>query len=235
MGAVRWLYNVGWHTEQLKIRKGRARYVIPQYPVAEWRLPEAELEAEFLQRKFGATAVEPQPDPVRDLISVPGSFDLLHFASHGLARDNSVSNALLLLEGRLETVIENGKPTKKYIEATLNTTTAKHYGNLRVKGENSSFIVLNACQSGRGAYTLTGLGGFAEAFLTAGAAAFVGTLWNVYDRPARQFTQALYASLLEGASLAEAVVKAREEARVANDATWLAYVVYGNPHLTIKS
>jgi CHAT domain-containing protein len=96
-------------------------------------------------------------------------------------------------------------------------------------------VVLNACQIGRANYKLTGIGGFAQAFLDRGAGAFVGTLWSVGDSPARTFTERLYSELLGGQTLAQASIAAREAARQAGDATWLAYVVYGHPHLRVES
>ena len=94
-------------------------------------------------------------------------------------------------------------------------------------------VLLNACQIGRTGYALTGISGFAQAFLKGGAGAFIGSLWAVGDRPARVFSEALYSALLEGSDLAEASRKAREKAKAAGDATWLAYVVYGHPYLKV--
>jgi CHAT domain-containing protein len=94
-------------------------------------------------------------------------------------------------------------------------------------------VLLNACQIGRTGYALTGVSGFAQAFLKGGAGAFIGTLWSVGDRPARIFSETLYTALLEGNTLSEATRKARKAAQTSGDATWLAYVVYGHPNLTI--
>jgi CHAT domain-containing protein len=91
-------------------------------------------------------------------------------------------------------------------------------------------VVLNACQIGRARWRLTNIGGFPAAFLRRGAGAFVGTLWSVGDQPARTFTESFYTALVtNGRSLAEAALAGREAARKAQDATWLAYVVYGDP------
>ena len=88
---------------------------------------------------------------------------------------------------------------------------------------------------GRAGWGLTSIGGFAEAFLRAGAGAFVGTLWAVCDRPARTFGEAFYGALLGGRTLAEATRAGRDGARAAGEATWLAYVVYGHPHATLSA
>jgi hypothetical protein len=232
MGLIRWLHDAGWPPDQLKVRKGWARYVIPDYP-PQFALPEAAEEYKFLKERFKATAIEPQPNPVRELISKPGQFDLLHFACHGFAEQDNISNAQLMLEGRIEDVLEDGMKKQKYIPVYLSATTVEQYSNLRTPA-NRPMVTLNACQAGRTGYTLTGLGGFAQAFLRGGAGAFVGALWSVGDSPARTFTERLYLELSkesEPLNLSEAAIIAREAARTAGDATWLAYVIYGHPHM----
>jgi hypothetical protein len=225
IGLVRWLCDGDWPPTELQIRKGRARYVIPDYPDERYKLPETVEEREFLEKTFGATAVEPQPNAVRKVLSTPGTFDLLHFACHGAAETDDITSAEILLEGR----VEDGK----YLEATLTSTTAEKRSNLKARDGSRPIIVLNACQAGRAGYRLTGIGGFAQAFLRGKAGAFIGTLWSVGDTPARVFTEAFYAKLLEGKKVSEAAVAAREKARTDGDATWLAYVVYAHPHATL--
>jgi hypothetical protein len=226
MGLVRWLHEAGWPTDSFKIRQGRARYVIPHYPHPDYALPEAEKEAEFLENQFGATAVDPRPGPVRKLISQPGEFDLLHFACHGIADQDNITNAQLLMEGRIE--------GENYILEYLSATTAEMFSNLTGSDGNHPLVVLNACQTARVGYKLTGVGGFAQAFLKGGAGAFVSTLWSVGDSPARTFTESFYSELLAKTSISKAAIKARSVAQAAGDATWLAYVVYGHPHAVVS-
>jgi hypothetical protein len=226
MGLMRWLHQAGWPPDTLKIRKGRARYVIPNYPHPDYELPEAAKEYKFLEQKFSATRVVAMSGEVRKLISQPGGFDLLHFAGHGSADQNNITHANLLMEGRIE--------GQNYIPDYFSATIASQFSSLATP-ENRPLIVLNACQAGRAGYKLTGVGGFAEAFLMGGAGAFVGTLWSVGDSPARSFTEELYTQLLIGETLAKSAIKAREKARQAGDATWLAYTVYGHPHLQLTN
>ncbi len=224
MGLVRWLYGT-FPAQTIKIREGRARYIIPHYPDSRYQLPQAEEEAEFLEQTFHAQAIEPQSTPVRKLLET-GNFDLLHFAGHGTADLDNVGNSKLMLQGRMD---EN-----TYIPNYLSATTIGQFANLKSVDKNSPMIVLNACQIGREGYTYTSLGGFAQAFLKGGASAFIGPLWSVGDRSARIFTETLYKELIKGLTLSEATVIAREQARHAGDATWLAYAVYGHPHLRIQ-
>jgi len=225
MGLVRWLYQGGWPPSRLRVRPGKARYVIPDYPDPRYELPETVAERMFLEATFGATAVESQPNPVREVLSEPGAFDLLHFACHGVAETDNITDAKLVLQGR----VDDGT----YVPAYLSATTAEKRSNLRGPDGSRPIVVLNACQAGRAGYRLTGIGGFAQAFLKGQAGAFVGTLWSVGDTPARVFTETLYRQLLAGSTVAEAAVAAREQARIDGDATWLAYAVYAHPHATL--
>jgi hypothetical protein len=222
MGLVRWLYDAGWPPDRLQVRPKRAHYVIPDYPDRRYVLPEAQAERAFLEDAFGATAVDPQPTPVRKLISTKGAFDLLHFAGHGAAETDAITEARLLLQGRME--------DGQYIEAPFTTTTVNNRADLTAADGSRPLVVLNACQAGRLGYALTGIGGFAQAFLNGGAGAFVGTQWSVGDAPARVFTETFYRKLLDGATVAESTIASRERARADGDATWLAYAVYAHPH-----
>ncbi len=223
LGLVRWLYSekpYPYYPDRLVVRPGRARYVIPNYPLDRDKLPEAQAEIDYLVKAFQATPVTPDSQSVRKLLATPGSFDLLHFACHGTSDYGKSSVATLELEGR----IENGK----YVEDVISEKTVGQQGHFAEDGSRP-MVVVNACQSGRLGFKLTGVGGFAEAFLRRGAGAFVGTLWSVSDQPARTFTEMLYTSLLDGSTLAAATVAAREKARTAGEGSWLAYVVYGHP------
>lgn len=225
MGMVRWLYDGGFPPTQLLVRPGRSRYVIPNYPEKRYELPETVEERKFLETTFGATAVEPQPTPVRKLLATPGAFDLLHFACHGAAESDNITGAHLLLEGRCE----DGEYKREHLTAT----TVEQRSNFRAPDGVRPMVVLNACQAARAGYRLTGIGGFAQAFLKRQAGAFVGTLWSVGDAPARVFTETFYTQLLAAKQVSEAAVVAREQARADGDATWLAYVVYAHPHATL--
>jgi hypothetical protein len=227
LGVVRWLHGT-WPPDRLQIRPGRARYIIPRYPHPDWALPEAEAEQRFLKERFGARAVDPDQNKVRKLLARPGAFDLLHFAGHGFAESDDIANAQVMLTGRVE--------DSSYVPASLNASTVRQHGQLKDRTGNGPMVVFNACQTGRLGHQLTSLGGFAEAFLTVGAAAFVSSLWSVGDVPARTFTESLYAALLDGATVSEATSQAREKARAAGDATWLAYVIYAHPRarLTVE-
>jgi hypothetical protein len=224
-GVVRWLHNFGYPPQKLSLGPGRCRYVIPDYPIPDYRLPETLEEAQFLQQQLAATAVDPQLNSVRTLLNEGGALDLLHFAGHGVAEHDNIANGQFMLQGRVE--------SGNYLPAYLSATTVEQFARLQSDDGRQPIIVFNACQAGRAGYKLSGIGGFARAFLTGKAGVFVGALWSVGDRPARAFTEELYNQLLAGKRLAEAAITARETARNAGEATWLAYVIYGHPHAIV--
>jgi len=85
------------------------------------------------------------------------------------------------------------------------------------------------------AATYNRLDGWANKFLEAGAAAFIGSLWAVSDGASREFAQELYRRLQHGLTLGDAVMAARKAAAsTPDDPTWLAYTVYGDPRATIS-
>jgi CHAT domain-containing protein len=132
----------------------------------------------------------------------------------------------VLLRGRVE--------GDSYLPEYLEAGTVEQIARLGdPKADVAPLVMLNACQAGRLGHQLTSLGGFAQAFLGRGAGAFVSRLWSVGDEPARTFTEAFYSAPLAGETLSEGSIAARAAAREAGEATWLAYVVYGNPCATI--
>lgn len=94
-------------------------------------------------------------------------------------------------------------------------------------------LFFNACEVGRQGWALTRIGGWANRLVSAGAGLFVAPLWAVRDSSAATFSQAFYAALLDGATVAAATRQARLAAQAPGDPTWLAYSVYGHPNARI--
>ncbi len=57
-------------------------------------------------------------------------------------------------------------------------------GRVNNLGRAKPVVFFNACQIGRSAMSLTDIGGWARQFLHAGAGAFIGAYWSIYDQPA---------------------------------------------------
>ena len=218
-GMVRW-QSGSFPPREMRVRRGRARSLVPLYKDPVFALTEPVLEEQFLADKFEATKVTATPNGVRTLLR-SGDFDLFHFSGHGAADPGDILDAKLLLQG----LKRAGTVEPQYLGATTvseNATWAK-------KGTAGPVVVLNACQVGRAGELLTTVGGFAKAFLDAGASAFVSCLWSVQEQPSRIFVEKLYEELLAGKPISLATTNAREAARKAGDATWLAFVVYARP------
>jgi hypothetical protein len=147
-----------------------------------------------------------------------GIHDVWHFSGHGAVKDDQDPNraAIQLAEGQV-------------------LTPEQLSGRQENLGKAQPLVFINACQVGRAAMSLTGLGGWANRFLHAGAAGFVGAMWNVHDNPARDFAQAFYTGLLDGNTIGAATLRARQQIQQYQDATWLAYTVYGHPSAALAS
>ena len=221
-GLLRWQFLPFPPKPELRKRPGRVYSVCPDYVDPALRLDEIIAEADFLSEKFNATAVRASEAKVKALLR-NREVDILHFSGHGIASTQDVADAQILLRGR--TV---GASFKR---ESISADTVAELGRLAGKDGSGPLVVLNACQAGIGGVELSSLGGFARAFLEAGAQAFVSCLWSVKQAPSRVFVETLYGRLLKGDSISEAAVRARTAARDSTDdaATWLAFVIYARP------
>jgi hypothetical protein len=218
-GLVRWLHNVPAEPAKVKVRAGKIRHIVPDYPAQDWKLPATKAELDYLVQRFGSTTVGTSAEDLYALLEQQDAFDLLHFAGHGEAVSDEIEQAGILMEGRVADGQWLPDRARALVVRQLPRAPASTARPL---------VFLNACQVGRQGRTLGSLGGFASAFLSRGAGAFIGPLWSVGDHPAFTFGQALYDALLAGDTLAAAATKARNLAAQAADSTWLAYAVYGH-------
>ena len=218
-GMVRWQAG-SFPPREMHVRAGRARSLVPAYKDPLFVLTEPAFEEQFLTDRFQATKVTATPNGVRTLLR-SGGFDLFHFSGHGAADPGDILDAKLLLQG----LKRAGTVEPQYLGAT----TVSENASWAKKGAAGPVVVLNACQAGQAGELLTTVGGFAKAFLDAGASAFVSCLWSVKEQPSRLFVEKLYDELLAGTPVSLATTRAREVARKAGDATWLAFVVYARP------
>ena len=170
-----------------------------------------------LASQFGLRNVSPATptwSAVMDLLEGRG-YDWVHAAAHGnfYAAAPDGDSALWLTKDR---ALTPDQMVGGEIEAHL--------------GEARPGFFFNACQVGRQGWTLTRIGGWANALISAGAGIFVGPLWEVKDDSALTFALVFYGALLENETVARAARQARLAARAAGDPTWLAYSVYAHPN-----
>jgi hypothetical protein len=140
-----------------------------------------------------------------------GQYDGWHFTGHGGFHEVDPNRSIIYLENQ-----------EKFTPEDLS-------GIVSNLGKAKPMVFLNACQIGRSAMSLTGIGGWAKKFLDAGTGAFIGPYWSVYDEPAHDFARALYSRLLIGVPIGKAVQEARIAIKSAGDPTWLAYTVFADP------
>jgi hypothetical protein len=142
-----------------------------------------------------------------------GQAEALHFACHGAFNVDLPARSAVKLGDR-------------FLRATELTPQYRNFALGR------PLVFMNACDSGRLGIGLTGLDGWAEAFLTGDggqAGVFIGSVWQTTDELASQFAAVFYGRLLAGDRLAEAMRQARAAVKRAGDATYLSYTLYANP------
>jgi hypothetical protein len=223
------------------------RYVSDSLSVARWRddrpagdvlrvllvvdptgdLPGAAAEGHALERRFAEHGVavdllEGRTATRERLLAAlgAGSFDVLHFAGHAFFDPADPGRGGLVCAG----------------QDVLRGADLDGVGNL------PALVFCNACEAARvrrrtaavaGAShpRLFGLArsstGIAEAFLSGGVANFIGTHWPVADQAAETFSTTLYAALLGGVTLGEAVLASRRGVAAAGSPDWADYVHFG--------
>jgi hypothetical protein len=146
-----------------------------------------------------------------------GKYDAWHFTGHGAKRDPDPNRSIM------------------YLEANQTFSPYNIAGRVQNLGKAKPLIFINACQIGQSGMSLTDIGGWAKQFLSAGAGAFVGAYWSVYDKPAYDFARELYNRLLGGLPIGRAAKEARLAIKNAGDPTWLAYTIFADPLATVRA
>jgi hypothetical protein len=214
----------------------KAGFLAEQFPVARWKfgpaavsrlhlkqpffvLPEgspatAQAEVEGLRKTLGGDSPVRELTPLLKLLE-RADFGLLHFACHNAFLRNTPTASFIKMGD------------KPFQPSFLN----QHLEHFRPR---SPLVFMNACRTDGMAGNYTRLAGWADRFLSAGAGAFIGTLWEVRDTAAGPFADAFYRAFGSGANLGEALRQARLAIRDRpGDPTWLAYTLYGDPAATL--
>jgi CHAT domain-containing protein/tetratricopeptide (TPR) repeat protein len=145
------------------------------------------------------------------LVQQPPAPSLLHIAAHSYA-----NHAIPLCS-----TIELADGPFLLLEA--------HRLNLR----GTQLVVLSACETGvvpdKGGTALALVG----AFLCAGSAAVVASLWPVNDGATRQLMEHFYAAMASGASPAQALGAAAQSIRAAHPLDWAAFQLWAGARIAI--
>ncbi|HEX9942194.1 MAG TPA: CHAT domain-containing protein [Thermoanaerobaculia bacterium] len=166
-------------------------------------LPNARREAQLVAEMFGTTAFlgrEATKSRLREALERSGPPDILHFAGHSLFRSTQpLESAMELAPGGGAQSPDDGSQT--------GVLTA---GEIFALSLRTDLVTLSSCASGA---QKVGLGdepvGFARAFLYAGAASVLASLWPVDDLSTRVLMERFYRSLRQGLSKAEALRRAQ--------------------------
>ncbi|HEX4668800.1 MAG TPA: CHAT domain-containing protein [Solirubrobacterales bacterium] len=179
------------------------------------KLPKAAAEADYVCRNLNGEPITPGNfDPLEEKFAA-GGVSLAHFVCHG-GTSTERSQVLGLEDG--------GRLESHQIGAMDALKTAL--------ADKQPFVFLNACQVGSPQPALVGVGGFATAFIDAGATCVIAPLWSVGDTVAHDLATGLYDALRDDPKLTPAA--ALKELRVRAYAeggshSWAAYCFYGDP------
>ena len=115
---------------------------------------------------------------------------VLHFATHAIVSDDDPFASFLALGPAAGGTSADGRLTSQEV-----------YG-LDLEAD---LVVLSACRSAGGSVTGDGISAFARAFIYAGTASLVASLWDVADEPTNRLLPHFYKSWLAGASKSRAL------------------------------
>ncbi len=217
----------------IKKREGRAQNTAliignPVYPVGSWNdLQFAEKEAEYVSQffepkeKLFLKKEQATETIVKENIN---SFDIIHLATHGLFMQEALESRVLFSK----TDKDDG-----YLKA-------KEIFDLNLK---SSLVVLSACESGQVGGYVAGMApagddlvGLTRAFLFAGSASVIATLWSVDDIATGEVMKNFYRNFIKsGMNKADALRAA--QLAVLDDPGhsdwlhpfyWAPFVLYGS-------
>jgi CHAT domain-containing protein len=151
------------------------------------RLPGARGEAAQIARLVPASRLTVLQDSAatesraRDLVSNKA---VLHFATHAIVSDDDPFASFLALGPSTGGSTSDGLLTSQEV-----------YG----LDLNADLVVLSACRSAGGSVTGDGISAFARAFIYAGTASLVASLWDVADEPTNRLLPDFYRAWLGGA------------------------------------
>lgn len=115
---------------------------------------------------------------------------ILHFATHGIVRDDDALESFLALGASSTASAEDGR-----------LTTQEIYG-LDLQAD---LVFLSACRSGRGKISGDGIIGLTRAFIYAGTPSVVATLWDVADETTELLVPEFYRGYLKDGNRSRAL------------------------------
>ncbi|MBB5471124.1 hypothetical protein HDG32_007280 [Paraburkholderia sp. CI2] len=196
------------------------------------RLCKAEDEARIISDRHGGISLPAISESMKDLLGrrlrsrgqLIGGVEAVHFAGHGdFDPTQPEASALFLADG---------------VPLRSTAFRAADYG-----GALQPIIFLNACMLGIGGELLGDMAGFPGNSLRGGFGGVIGALWEIDDALAHDIALEFWRRALPdppargepiGAILRDLRAKYFPDAIPAPDPTYLAYVFYGHPRLTLS-
>ncbi|MFQ5613617.1 MAG: CHAT domain-containing protein [Anaerolineae bacterium] len=219
----RWLLEVGTPAPEAALELRGFALAAPTY--SDNPLPEAQAEQAFIKSKYDPYLIEDSIDAFRSFMQSgqpTGGAGIVHYAGHGdCCTDPMKGNWLVLTDG----------------QAFFDVRSASNDLGNRLGKLGPTLAFFNACNVGRAAPGPLGSnGGWGRALLHQQYQGYIGPLWSVFDRHARDISQTFYTLALdEGLPLGE--VMRRIRARFSEDNrlfTYLAYLYLGHPLAEIR-
>ena len=145
-------------------------------------------------------------------------FRVLHFATHALVDEATVSRTALVLapEGEEDGFVLPGDLARLSLQADL--------------------VVLSACRTAGGSVIRgEGIQGLTGPLLEAGARSILATGWDIEDRAGRRFVEDLYRAVARGETVGESLRSAKLAAidRGETVAHWAAFSLVGDPDVRV--
>ena len=199
-----------------KLRLVSSYVIAPDYADPRKILAHAKDEANFVVAEFNGEPIKPARfDDIQRKLKASGR-TLMHFICHGI--DSSAGTQIIELEN-------NERLTSTSVEGMDGIEETFH--------EIKPIVFLNACEVGRLAPALVGLGGFAASFIRLGASAVIAPLWSVKDSIAHRIAMDFYMRVKQEprTPFAEIFRNIRENAYdpANGEDTYAAYCFYGDP------
>lgn len=204
--VMRWAFDAP--SPKLQVGSGAIRYVLP-----ESAPPAALAEIVQLEALLGKGRRIGTLDALLDELT-DAAFGLLHFAAHNFVAGSQPASAWVKLD-------------QPFRQGMLGADRANAFSKA------APLVFMNACNSGAASPLWVGSTGWAGRFLAAGAGAFVGSLWQVRDGPAKEFATSFYTQMRGGKTLGEAFQTARRHVGKDGDPTRLGYTLFGNAAATL--
>jgi hypothetical protein len=191
---------------------------------ADARLPTALDERKYLlglkSEPSWATEVRAETRAIRAAFGAkPQLHDWWHYVGHG--------------ESALEGGLEGGRVAISLDNRGTLTDASLSLAECRGCGTRSPLVFFNACDTGHEMAWRQAPCGWAREFINLGAAAFLGTLWEVKDSQAWHFAKEFYCRLFHGMPIGRAVRLTREALKKAVAIAWLLYTVFADPRAVV--